>query len=273
MQKLISIITINYNDKKGLQKTIKSVVSQTYQDFEYIVIDGGSTDGGKEILEQNCEKIDYWVSEPDKGIYNAMNKAIKVAKGDFLIFMNSGDTFFNEKVLEHMEKELIDDYDIYYGDYYRVNKNSTKKRTFPEKLSFSFFYSGTLSHQSSFIRRKLFFDFFLYNEDYKIASDWEFFIYAICYKNVPYKYLNLTISNFDFTGVSSISKYKNLSIEERRQTVNKYFPLFAEDYELVSVLKSKRFLQILHIQKFPFAWKIVKAVINIILIFIPKLNK
>ena len=269
----ISIITINYNDKVGLKKTIESVINQTWQNFEFIIIDGCSSDGGIDVIEQYKENIDYWVSEPDKGVYNAMNKGIKIAKGDFLIFMNSGDTFFNEKVLEQMEKELIDDYDIYYGDYYRVNNNSTKKRTFPEKLSFSFFYSGTLSHQSSFIRRKLFFDFFLYNEEYKIASDWEFFIYAICYKNVPYKYLNLTISNFDFTGVSSIARYRNLSIEERRQTVNKYFPLFSEDYELVSVLNSKRIQQILHIQKFPFAWKIVKAVMNIILIFIPKLNK
>lgn len=269
----ISIITVNYNDREGLKKTIESVINQTWQNFEFIVIDGGSSDGGIDVIEQYKENIDCWVSEPDKGVYNAMNKGIKIAKGDFLIFMNSGDTFFNEKVLEQMEKELINDYDIYYGDYYRVNNSSTKKRTFPEKLSFSFFYSGTLSHQSSFIRRKLFFDFFLYNEEYKIASDWEFFIYAICYKNVPYKYLNLTISNFDFTGVSSIAKYKNLSIQERRQTINKYFPLFSEDYELISVLKSKRFLQILHIQKFPFAWKIVKAVMNIILIFIPKLNK
>lgn len=269
----LSIITINYNDRVGLKKTIESVINQTWQNFEFIVIDGGSSDGGIDVIEQYKDNIDYWVSEPDKGVYNAMNKGIKIAKGDFLIFMNSGDTFFNEKVLEQMEKELIDDYDIYYGDYYRVNNNSTKKRTFPEKLSFSFFYSGTLSHQSSFIRRKLFFDFFLYNEEYKIASDWEFFIYAICYKNVPYKYLNLTISNFDFTGVSSVARYKYLSIEERRQTVNKYFPLFSEDYKLVSVLNSKRFLQILHIQKFPFAWKIVKAVMNIILIFIPKLSK
>lgn len=75
----ISIITINYNDKKGLEKTIKSVFNQTFRDFEFIVIDGGSTDGGKEILEQNSDKIDYWVSESDNGIFNAMNKGIKVA--------------------------------------------------------------------------------------------------------------------------------------------------------------------------------------------------
>lgn len=269
----ISVITVNYNDKVGLKKTIESVINQTWQDFEFIIIDGGSTDGGIQVLEQYNDKIGYWVSEPDTGVYNAMNKGIKKSKGDFLIFMNSGDTFYNGKVLEQIENELTDDYDIYYGDYYRVNSNSIKKRTFPEKLSFSFFYSGTLSHQSSFIRRKLFFDFFLYNEDYKIASDWEFFIYAICYKNVSYKYLRTTISNFDFTGISSIDKFRHIAADERNKTLEKYFPLFTNDYVLVSELNSKRIKQILYIQNFPLAWKMVKAVMNIIFIFIPNLKK
>ncbi|MFD0778542.1 glycosyltransferase [Flavobacterium myungsuense] len=105
-------------------------------------MDGGSSDGGIDVIEQYKENIEYWVSEPDKGVYNAMNKGIKIAKGDFLIFMNSGDTFFNEKVLEQMEKELIDDYDIYYGDYYRVNNNSTKKEHFLKNFLFLFFTQG-----------------------------------------------------------------------------------------------------------------------------------
>lgn len=268
----ISIITINYNDKIGLTKTLNSVISQSWQDFEFIVIDGGSTDGGREVIEQYKDKIDYWVSEPDKGVYNAMNKGIIAAKGEFLIFMNSGDTFYDDQVVEKIESQLTSEFDIYYGDYYRVYSNSTKKRTFPEKLSFSFFYSSSLSHQSSVIRRKLFFDIFLYNEDYKIASDWEFFIYAICYKNLAYKYLNLTISNFDFTGISSISKYKNLDLEERKQTIKKYFPLFADDYILVSELNSKRFKQIFHIQNFPKAWKFLKMMISFTLLFVPKLR-
>lgn len=266
----ISVITVNYNDKIGLNKTIESVISQTWQDFEFIVIDGGSTDGGTQVIEQFKDRIDYWVSEPDKGVYSAMNKGIKAAQSEFLIFMNSGDTFYNEKVLEEIENQLTDDYDIYYGDYYRVKPNSIKKKTYPEILSFSFFYSGTLSHQSSFIRRKLFYDIFLYNEDYKIASDWEFFIYAICHKNVPYKYLKTTISNFDFTGISSIAKHKHVSNDERRKTLEKYFPLFINDYILVSELNSKRLQQIFHIQIFPIAWKIVKGFLNIVMLFLPK---
>ena len=99
----ISIITINYNDKIGLSKTINSVLNQSWQKFEFIVIDGGSNDGGLEVIEQHKDKIDYWVSEPDKGVYNAMNKGIKVAKGEYLIFMNSGDTFYDDNVLEKIE--------------------------------------------------------------------------------------------------------------------------------------------------------------------------
>lgn len=269
----ISVITVNYNDKVGLKKTIESVINQTFQDFEFIVVDGGSTDGGKEIIEEYKEKIDYWFSEPDNGIYSAMNKGIKVAKGEFIIFMNSGDIFCNKEVLDKVKSNLVDEFDIYYGDYNRVKTNSIRKKTYPEKLSFSFFYTCSLSHQSTFIRRRLFDDVFLYNEDYKIASDWEFFIYAICYKNIPYKYLNTPISNFDFTGISSIEKYKHVAKEERMQTLKKYFPLFVQDYVLVSELSSKRFLQILHIQKYPIAWKIIKAVLNMIMIFIPKLKK
>lgn len=269
----LSIITINYNDKEGLKKTIESVINQTWQDFEFIVIDGGSTDGGTQVIEQFKDRIDYWVSEPDKGVYSAMNKGIKVAQSEFLIFMNSGDTFYNEKVLEEIENQLTDDYDIYYGDYYRVKSNSIKKKTYPEKLSFSFFYSGTLSHQSSFIRRKLFHDIFLYNEDYKIASDWEFFIYAICHKNVPYKYLKTTISNFDFTGISSIAKHRHVSNDERRKTLEKYFPLFINDYILVSELNSKRARQFFYIQGFSSAWKILKGFLNIVMLFLPKSKK
>jgi glycosyltransferase involved in cell wall biosynthesis len=269
----LSIITINYNDKEGLKKTIESVINQTWQDFEFIVIDGGSTDGGTQVIEQYKDKIDHWVSEPDKGVYSAMNKGIKAAQSEFLIFMNSGDTFYNEKVLGEIENQLTDDYDIYYGDYYRIKSNSIKKKTYPEKLSFSFFYSGTLSHQSSFIRRKLFYDIFLYNEDYKIASDWEFFIYAICHKNVPYKYLKATISNFDFTGISSIAKHKHVSNDERKKTLEKYFPLFINDYILVSELNSKRVQQVFYIQGFSNAWKILKGILNIVMFFLPKSKK
>lgn len=269
----ISIITINYNDEKGLQKTFNSVVNQSNKDFEFIIIDGGSTDGSREVIEQYKDKIDYWISEPDKGIYNAMNKGIRNATGDFVIFLNSGDIFHDNQVLLKIDSLICNDFDIYYGDIIVKKTNSQRLKKYPDQLSFSYFYTNALCHQACFIKRALFYEHFFYNEDYKIYSDGEFFMYTICCKNVPYKHLDLTISIYDFTGISSNPKYEKLHQEERFKSINKFFPLFALDYKVLSKLNSKRIQQILHIQKFPFAWKIVKAVMNIILIFIPKLNK
>ena len=266
----ISVITVNYNDKTGLSKTIESVLNQTNKNFEYIIIDGGSTDGSKGIIEQYSNQIDYWVSESDTGVFNAMNKGIKVAAGDFVIFMNGGDCFYNNAVLEEVEPLLDDNFDIYYGNNYKQTPNSKRLKTYSEKLNFSFFYTSSINHQSTFIRKVLFDKHFYYNEEYKIASDWEFFIYTICHVNVPYRYLNKTIAVYDFTGISSNPKFSSIYKEEKNVTYKKYFPAFYEDYEDVSELNSKRFLQFQHIKKYKIAWKILKGIINVILLFLPK---
>lgn len=272
MQK-ISIITINYNDKIGLSKTIESVLNQTCENFEYIIIDGGSADGSKELIEKYSKQIDYWVSESDTGVFNAMNKGIRVATGDFVIFMNGGDCFYNNEVLKEIEPLLDDDFDIYYGNNFKQSTHSKRLKTYPEKLNFSFFYTSSINHQSTFIRKSLFSKHFYYNENYKIASDWEFFIYTICYVNVPYKYIDKTIAVYDFTGISSNPRFSSIYNEEKNSTYKKYFKAFYEDYEDVSELNSKRFLQFQHIKKHKFAWKILKALINLILLFLPKRNK
>ena len=266
----ISIITINYNDRAGLQKTLKSVVTQTHQDFEFIVIDGGSTDGSKELIEEQKDHINYWVSEKDEGVFNAMNKGILVAKGEFIIFMNSGDIFNDDAVLQDIVPELTDKYDIYYGDNYKESPSSKRLKTYPEKLSFSFFYTSSINHQSTFIRKSLFEEHFYYNEQYKIASDWEFFVYTICHKNVTYKYLKKTIAVYDFTGISSSPKFSDLFAKEKQQTIEKYFPAFAEDYKNVSEVNSKRFLQFQYIKSQNISWKILKVTMSIILLFLPK---
>jgi glycosyltransferase involved in cell wall biosynthesis len=271
--KKLSIITINYNDKIGLKKTFQSVLNQTFHDYEYIVIDGGSSDGSKELIEEYKDRISYWVSEPDKGIYNAMNKGIQATHSDFIIFMNSGDVFHHDKVLAEVENQLTEEFDIYYGDCYRVTPNASKRWSFPDKLSFSYFYSSSLSHQSTFIRRKLFYDFFLYNEDFKIVSDWEFFIYAICKMNVTYKHLNAVISDFDFTGISSNKKNKKFDKEEREVVFQKHFPLFVEDYKGLGKFHSKRMQQLVYVEEFPIAWKIMKGILNLCILLLPKKKK
>ena len=273
MSKKISIITINYNDKEGLRKTIESVISQTWQDFEFLVIDGNSSDGGKETILEYESKLDYWVSEPDKGVYNAMNKGIRKATGDFILFLNSGDLLHDKNVLEKVNTQINSDYGIYYGDVIVKKPNSERHKKYPEVLSFSYFYTNALCHQACFIKRSLFEEYFYYNEDYKIYSDGEFFIYTICAKNVPYKHIDLIVSDYDFTGISSNPKYSNIHDSERMQTIEKYFPLFYEDYKALSKLNSKRTQQLFHIEKFPFAWKLVKGFMNLVLLFLPKLKK
>lgn len=269
----ISVITINYNDKEGLRKTVESVVNQTWQDFEFIIIDGGSTDGGKELIQQYESSIDYWVSESDKGAYHAMNKGIRAAKGDFVLFLNSGDILHKNNVLEKVIASINNDFGIFYGDVIIKKPNSERHKKYPKVLSFSYFYTGALCHQSCFIKRSLFEEHFYYNEDYKIYADGEFFIYTICHQNVPYKHLDLIISDYDFTGISSNPKYSNIHDIERMQTIHKYFPLFEEDYKTLSRTNSKRIQQLFFIERFPVAWKMVKGVMNLVLVFLPKPKK
>jgi glycosyltransferase involved in cell wall biosynthesis len=270
MSAKISIITVNYNNNAGLQKTISSVINQVFKPFEFILIDGNSTDGGKELLQENQDHFTYWVSEPDHGIYHAMNKGIKIATGDYLLFLNSGDCLADGQVLEKIAQKIDGTYDIYYGDiiFERIKKST--RVIFPEKLTFSFFVTDNLSHQATFIKRTLFDKFFFYNENFKIASDWEFMIYAICKRNASYKYLNLLVTIYDGTGLSSNSANYKMVYEERSISMSKYFPAFIANYEQLSELENKRIKQVLEIKKHPLAWKILKPCIKTIFLFLPK---
>ena len=119
MPPLISVVTICYNAKNDLEKTILSVLSQTYQDIEYIIIDGGSTDGTVDIIHKYSERLFYWISEPDKGIYDAMNKGMDRATGSWINFMNAGDTFCDNEVIKNIfGYNDLSDYSVFYGDCY-----------------------------------------------------------------------------------------------------------------------------------------------------------
>jgi glycosyltransferase involved in cell wall biosynthesis len=270
MSSKISIITINYNDKNGLQKTIASVTSQIWQDFEFIVIDGNSNDGSKDVIEANEHALTHYVSEPDSGIYNAMNKGIRLASGTYLLFLNSGDILLDQHTLQNAQEYIDDNYGIYYGDVIYQHPDKQRKRILPEKLTFLFFLEHSLSHQASFIKKDLFDKIFYYNETYKIVSDWEFFIYAICKMNVSYKHIPLFITIYDVAGISSLKDNYPLMLEERNQILCKYFPAFIDDYQSITALGSKRTKQFLFIGKHKLAWKVLKGMMNIILLFLKK---
>lgn len=171
----LSIITINYNNLSGLKRTIDSVINQTWKEFEYIIIDGGSTDGSAEFLNENKENINYWVSEPDKGIYNAMNKGIKVSNGEYLLFLNSGDWLIDNKVLENVLNEIekvngrTDNLTVFLGS----TKEDGQEYSFdpPETVTLYYLFKTALPHQAMFLPKYLA-QKFPFNEEFNVVSDW-----------------------------------------------------------------------------------------------------
>ena len=196
---MISIVTVNLNNKEGLEKTMNSVFDQTFfQNIEFITIDGGSTDGSKELIEQYKDKLAYWCSEKDGGIYPAMNKAIPHINGEYCLFLNSGDYLCDNDVIEKVVPLL--DCGIVYGNEWKY-KNHLKLTKYPDKLDELFFKTTSLPHQSSFIRTDLLKQH-PYSEQWKIISDWEFFRERIMVDKVSYHHINIPISVYDEHGFS-----------------------------------------------------------------------
>lgn len=244
----ISIITINLNNLHGLQRTMESILTQTSHDYEWIVIDGGSTDGSKELIEQNDNHITYWVSEPDDGIFNAMNKGIKKACGDYLLFLNSGDCLADNDIIEYINNYTL-------NDDFIVGKTCSSKDSLPplkqkdnyttedtlERLSVSAF-----PHQATFIRRNVFQKHGLYREDKQFASDWYLTICAIIKGNATVSFLPRVIVIIEPNGVSQ--RYHSQLYQEREQLLKEtpYLYLLMSFYisnkEIVKAIKDNRLL-------------------------------
>lgn len=233
----LSIITINYNNLEGLQRTIASVVNQTWKEFEYIVIDGGSTDGSGEYIASQTKNIDYWVSEPDKGIYNAMNKGIAKATGEYLLFLNSGDHFCSSTVLQENQSRIAN-HDLIYFNINVIDDKNTFLKKYPVQLSFSYFIKDTLPHPATFIKASLFTKFGMYDESLKIVSDWKFFIESICKFNCSYLRIDETLTTFYFDGLSSVPQNKALIFEEKQKVLKSGFQTFIHDNDELLALKS-----------------------------------
>lgn len=239
----LSIITINYNNLDGLKRTVESVVSQTWQDFEYIIIDGSSTDGSAAYIESQNDKIDYWVSEPDKGIYNAMNKGIAKATGEYLLFLNSGDHFYDTTVLQENIKYL-QNYDLICFDIEVRGDTTSEIVTYPEKIQFSDLCFGSLCHQSTFIKKELFEIIGFYDENFKLVSDWKMFIVSLFKFNCTYFKANAILSTYYLDGISSDLMNKKLLYEERQEVLNSDFKNLISDlkelYKLRGLVTSLR---------------------------------
>lgn len=227
---LLSIITINYNNCKGLKRTIDSVVSQTFRDFEWIVIDGGSTDGSKELVEQYADHFAYWVSEPDKGIYNAMNKGIRVAKGEYLFFLNSGDWLKDKESLQFATSSPFKE-DVICFPLVLDYGNRMEESWLSQKITLYTFIHGAIYHSgSSFIRRALFDEYGLYDENLRIVSDWKFFLQAIGLGDATVRVEKECISVFDMNGVCTVQMEANQ--KERQKVLQELLPArLLEDYQ------------------------------------------
>lgn len=235
----LSIITINYNNAQGLLKTLNSVLTQTHTEFEHVIVDGASTDNAVEIIQQYEKDATtrgikvVWMSEKDKGIYNAMNKGIKMASGEYIQILNSGDCLAADTVVADMFTALRDkEYpEILYGNmlktvdwktYQRDNCGTNSEYT---PNSFLYFYNGTLNHDCAYIKRTLFDQFGYYNENMKICSDWEWYVRAIVLGNIQPVYVNIDVTIFDMNGVSeSAGKNKHIIKKERSEYLTSAFP-------------------------------------------------
>lgn len=241
-----SIITINYNNCVGLRKTIESVISQSYKDYEFIIIDGGSTDGSRDIIEQYSHSIDYWVSEPDKGVYNAMNKGIRQAKGDYLNFMNSGDTFYDSDVLASIDK-VLDDYDIIVGKEFHQDPQTGESATtfLPTRISMVTFIVSYLPHQSGFIKRSLFEDS-LYDENLHIVGDWKFYMQQIVCNERTVKLTDIVVSRREQGGISNANS--SLNSEERLKVLHEILPPgVLKDYDSLAKLDKTTLYKLLNL--------------------------
>ncbi|WP_010419529.1 glycosyltransferase family 2 protein [Anaerophaga thermohalophila] len=232
----LSIITVNLNNATGLRKTLDSVATQTFTDYEHLIIDGGSTDESVEVIKEYEKQYNgienglYWVSEPDKGIYNAMNKGIKVAKGEYCLFLNSGDWLIEDSLKDLFKHNFNEDI-IYTNCYFLKDKiNNYIPEIFPNpsELSFDFFLHDMICHQAILFKRFFFDNFGWYDESYKIASDIKIVTTAIVHGNATLKKLDTFLCMYNHDGLSASNR--SLYEQEKKQIFSQEFQFFYKDY-------------------------------------------
>ncbi len=225
---LLSIITINLNNDRGLAQTMASVAVQQNAEIDYIIIDGASIDQSIAIIAQYQHAVAFFASEKDSGIYEAMNKGIKAAKGDYVLFLNSGDTLTQNNTIARLQQEVAKiKADIYYTDISLIDEGAQRARLlkYPSTINVNYFINRNISHQAAIISKTLFQEIGYYNEDYRIVSDWAFFLKAAKH-GYSFKYIDdLVLSNYILHGFSS--DYR-LGINERLSIIQSTYPEYLE---------------------------------------------
>ena len=255
----LSIITINWNNASGLEKTMESVIAQSCQNFEYIVVDGGSSDGSVDIIK-NYDNIPNlkWISEKDKGIYNAMNKGIKMASGEYVQFLNSGDSLTDKDVVKRMldEVEKNGHPDIMTGNLLKdYGKVIIRDSNSLDKINLWHFYNGSINHPSSYIKLDLFEKYGLYDESLRIVSDWKWFMNVIVFNDVKPVFVNVDVVLFDTNGISETNE--QLNIDEKLKVLRTVLrPAVVADYHRYN----RDIMMMERIHRHKLAFKLVKLI-------------
>ncbi len=244
----ISIITINRNNAEGLASTIESVVRQTSVPHEFIVIDGGSTDGSADVIRRSEKNITRWVSEPDAGIYQAMNKGIGMTSGTHLLFLNSGDRLFSNSLLADILAAGFTE-EVIFGDI--MYDGHREPIVMPDEIDIRLFLGQSIGHGATLMKKTLFTQFGLYDESNRIVSDWAFFLKVLITEGCSYRHVPRIFTIYQSGGISVDESYARLQQEERDKTLRLLFPHF---YEFIrESLKTKEELDRYH-QSGPFRW-------------------
>ena len=238
----ISIITINRNNKDGLRMTMQSVLGQDYGDLEYIIVDGASDDGSVEVIQEYetlfaQKNVPFqYESKPDRGIFNAMNKGIVKADGEYLLFLNSGDYLVSSSVLTSFaQMGTVEDF--VSGNVQVCIDGRAQIRKSPQNVSFLFFHNNSLPHQATFIKKKVFETYGMYNEENKIKSDWENSLRSLIIGDATYRHVEQTISYYDVLGVSSQDAFLELKKQEQKRVYLSIMPEYV--YETLSFYQQK----------------------------------
>lgn len=247
----ISIITVNYNNKKGLFKTLNSILPLRGKYFDQLVVDSKSPDmkeGDWNILQS--DNISY-ISEKDKGVYDGMNKGASLTSGDYLFYLNSGDYLYDLKSLDCF-LPYLGKFDLIYANVFKCKLDSIQKLTYPTVLTLEYMLIYGLPHQGILINRSLHNKIGGYNTNYKIISDWVFFMEAIFFHGATYIHVNEVVSVFDGHGMSQNNEHTSLIISEQLDYISKRFPSYINYYKLNSPYVKKYFRGIPRWKRF---WK------------------
>ncbi len=251
----ITIITVAYNSEKTIEKTIESITGQTFQDIEYIIIDGKSQDKTIEIAETYKNKIAKIISEPDAGIYDAMNKGISESSGDYLMFLNSDDQLYDNNVIETAVKSIEQDpKDIIWGNLCNFDsKTNIKTIKKLDKFNKIYLIKNTPAQPCTFYKKSVFKKVGYFSTDYSIVSDQEWFLKAFLVHKLSYLYLNLPITVFNTGGVSTNQDFEKKHTEERQRMFLTYFSIY--EFKLYSYI-AKYFRSLTNIPIFRFLFEI-----------------